>query len=171
MPDHLASDQANRPAERGQQGRGEVVGKQANISDLGSDQHDLGQRPVTQHDGEGRQEMIDPESMEAELPAGRVEVVQAKTTDSADPASGFQRVDDHHLAAILEVPDRSEARDPRLEHLHRAGQAGERAESPEDMDAEAIVALPGIPEAYDVEHHRESHDQAWKVIFLPDFTK
>jgi hypothetical protein len=171
MLDHLTSDQANRPAERGPQGRSEMVGKQANFSDLGSDQHDLGQRTVTQHDREGRQEMIDPESMEAELPAGRVEVVQAKATDPADSASGFQRVDDHHLAAILEVPDRTEARDPGLEHLHRAGQAGELAESPEDVDAEAIVALPGIPEAYDVEHHRESHDQARKVLFLPDFRK
>ena len=171
MLDHLTSDQTNRPAERGLQGRGELVGEAANFSDLGSDQHDFGQRTVTQHDGEGCQEMIDPEHMKAELPAGWVEVVQTKATDSADPASGLHRVDDHHLAAILEVPDRTKARDPGIEHLHRAGQTGKLAESPEDVDAEAIVALPGIPEAHDVEHHRASHDQAWKVIFLPDFTK
>jgi hypothetical protein len=171
MLDHLTSDQANRPAERGLQGRGELVGEPADFFDLRSDQCDFGQRALTQHDREGCQEMIDPQRMEAELPAGRVEVVRTKETDSAHPASGLQRVDDHHPAAILEVPDRTEARDPGIEHLHRAGQTGTLAKAPEDVDAEAIIALPGIPETHDVEHHRVSHGQAWKAIFLPDFTK
>jgi hypothetical protein len=118
---HLTSDQANRPVACGLQRWREFVDKPTDHADLGPDHHNLGHRPVPEHDREGRQDMIHPEGMEAELRSGRVEVVQAKSTDTAGSAACPQRVDDHHLAAILEVTDRIEARDSGIEHLHLAG--------------------------------------------------
>src|SRR5262249_48137596 len=76
----------------------------------------------------------------------------AKTMDSAGPAACLQRVDDHRLAATLEETDRSEARDPGIKHLDVRRQIVPLAKPPEDMGAEAVVTLPGIPEADDVEH-------------------
>jgi hypothetical protein len=62
--------------------------------------------------------MMDPEGMEAEFGAGQVELVQLNTTDMADSATRLQRVDDHRLAATLEVTERAEACDSGIEQLH-----------------------------------------------------
>ena len=112
--------------------------------------------------------MIDPEGMEAELRAGRVEFVQAKHDGHGrlgHPVFSASTIT--ALRAILEVTERTEARDPGIEQLHLAGQAAQLAKPPEDMDAEAVVTLPEIPEADDVEHRRESPHQSLEGHLLP----
>src|SRR6185312_17518934 len=82
--DHLAPHQANRPVDCGLLPWREPFGPPTDLAYLGPDHDDLGPGPVLEQDVEGRQEMSDPESMQAELRAGRIEVLQAKATDPAD---------------------------------------------------------------------------------------
>src|SRR5262245_56883934 len=152
VPDYLVPHQANRAVDRGPQRWRELVAKPTDLVDRGPDEHDFGHRPAREHDRKGGQEMSDSEGVQAELRGGRDEVVHAKATDTADPATGPQRVDDHRLAATLEVTDRTQARESGIKQLHLTGQARSFAKPPEDMDAEAVVALPEIPEADHVDH-------------------
>jgi hypothetical protein len=152
MHDHLATHQANHTVDRGLQRWRELVGKSTDFADLGPDEDDFGQRPAPEHDRKGGQEMPDSERMEAELRAGRVDVAHGETMDTAGSATCPQRVDDHRFAATIEVTDRTEACDSSVEKLHLARRLWQFAKAPEDMAAEAVVTLPGISEAYDVDH-------------------
>src|SRR5262249_54067985 len=67
--------------------------------------------------------------------------------------------------------ERTEARGAGVEYLHRAGPTAHLAKPPEDMDAEAVVTLPGIPKAHDVEHGPGSHHQSRKGTFFPVLRK
>src|SRR5262249_34573283 len=116
MPDHLAPHQANRPIDRCPHRRRELIGQPTDLVDLGPDDHAFGHRPASDHDRKGRQEIRDPESMETELRAGQVEVIQAKTTHSTDSAAPLQSVDDYDLTATFEICERAEARNPGIEH-------------------------------------------------------
>src|SRR4051794_25328139 len=83
IPAGFAPHQANRLVDRGLQRWRELVAKSTDLADRGPDEHDFGQSPASQYGRKGHHQMMDSDGMEAELRAGRVEYVQANSTDLA----------------------------------------------------------------------------------------
>ena len=128
-PDQLdfTEDEPRGGRDRGQDRRGQLMGEGLNPANLGADQDELRRREARGRPERGQQDG-QAQLVQAELAARGREVAGQHATDGAGRPRPTERVDDHRLAATLEVAERAEARDPGVEQLHPAG---ERAELPQ----------------------------------------
>jgi hypothetical protein len=143
----------------GGQPRRELAAKGPGCADLDSDHHHLGHGPALEHDGKHRRELGDPDLMQTKARLQWVEVVQSKSMDAPDPAIPSHRVDDQRLAAVLEIIDRAQARNPGVEEPDVRRQAALPAEAVEHMNPDSIVSMPGIPKTHDVQHRDQDPHQ------------
>jgi hypothetical protein len=156
---NLPLDQTKHLINSGVQPGRELAAKGPGCADLDSDHHHLRHGPALEHDGKHRRELGDPDLMHAPARLRSVEVVQSKPVDAPDPARPSHRVDDQRLAAVLEIVDRAQARNPGLEVPDMWRQAALPAEAVEHMNPDSIVSVPGIPKTYDVQHRDEDPHQ------------
>src|SRR5262245_50353323 len=123
-----------------------------NGTDLCSNHHDFGHGSAFEHHRQYRQEVIDPYAMEAELLVGQVHVGAVQTVHTADLAAGLNSINNHHLAAVIEITEGAQARGPGVKYPCLRGETAHGTKPLKHVHAESVISLPEIAKAHDVQH-------------------